>query len=135
LGARFSYQVSFRAQHESMPVACLEVALPAPVMITWTAGEPRRTPGGDLLDGLYRESYCACDVGRGDDGALARLLDRTLAASRCQQDVLRGLVRQGASFAFFVSWTPDGDSGETFDSDLLSRMGELGISLELNVIP
>ncbi|MBN8815470.1 MAG: hypothetical protein J0J06_08495 [Sphingomonas sp.] len=118
-----------------MPAAALRVALPFPPSREWTAGEQRATPEGQLLEGVYRDSYCACAVGKGEDGELARLLNRTLDELEGRRDVLLDLRAQGATFAFFVTWAPKGDSGETFDADLLGQMAELGIALELNVLP
>ena len=110
-------------------------AMPMPAQIGWTVGEPRRTPKGQVLEGYRRESYCCCDVGGGDDGELALLLSRSLDLLEKLHDVLLDLKARGASFAFFVSWNPDGDSGETFDVELLRRLSDLGIALGLNVVP
>ena len=118
-----------------MPVATLRTALPFPPDHAWTAGEPRITPTGQPLDGTYRDSYCTCGVGRGDDGELAILLGRTLDILEDRRDVLLDLRAKGATVAFFVTWAPDVDSGETFDADLLGRMAGLGIALGLNVLP
>lgn len=118
-----------------MPWTELIAAMPASPRRGWTAGEPRRTPKGHAIEGHYRESYCCCDLGGGDDGELALLISRSLDLLEKLHEVLRDLRARGASFAFFVSWNPDGDSGETFDVELLRRMSNLGIALGLNVVP
>jgi hypothetical protein len=118
-----------------MPAEELMAAMPFSPASGKTAGEPRQTPKGTPLEGHYRESTCACDVGKGEDGELATLLRQTMDVMDLRRDVLHDLQAQGATFAFYVTWRPDGDSGETFDADLLHRMGELGIALGLNVLP
>jgi hypothetical protein len=118
-----------------MPVAALRSALPFPPDREWTAGEPRSTPKGQPLDGTYHDSYCTCAVGEGDDGELAMLLGRTLDVLEGRRDVLLDLRAKGATVSLFVTWGPDGDSGERFDADLLGRMAGLGIALGLNVLP
>ncbi len=118
-----------------MPVAALMAALPFPPGRGWTAGEPRATPTGRSLEGVYRDSYCVCDIGEGNDGELAALLRQTLDQLEERPAALLDLRAQGATFGFYVTWIPDGDSGETFDADLLARMAGLGIALGLNVLP
>ena len=100
----------------------------------WSAGDERRTPTGRRLDGWHRESYCFQRIGEGDDGALAQCLDSYITELGPWADEIRAFRSMGGSLSFFVSWEPLGDSGETFDADLLLRMGELGIRLELNVV-
>jgi hypothetical protein len=41
---------------------------------SWKTGEPRKTPKGTLLEGSRKESYCTFEIGRGDDGELAKCL-------------------------------------------------------------
>ena len=100
----------------------------------WTAGDERRTPIGRPLGGRRSESYCVQRIGEGDDGELAHFLHSQIAEFGLREDKVRAFRSTGGSLAFFVSWHPTGDSGETFDADLLLRMGELGIGIELNVL-
>jgi hypothetical protein len=118
-----------------MSVDELMAAMPFSPSLGKTAGEPRQTPKGGPLEGHYRESTCTCDVAKGEDGELATQLRHAMDVIELRRDVLRDLRAQGATFAFYITWQPEGDSGEMFDANLLHRMAELGIALGLNVIP
>ena len=99
----------------------------------WKAGTPRRTPKGTPLEGTYGDSRCSFEVGSGDDGELARCLRAAIERLEKYADFLKQMRKDGGDIQFYVFWYPNGDTGEVFGVDLLSRMAELGIDLGLNV--
>ncbi len=100
----------------------------------WTVGEPRKTPKGTLLDGVRQESYCAFEMGEGDDGELALCLERAVTLLSKHRDFLRRINASGGMAEFFITWEPAGDTGQTFDADLIGAMADLRISLGINVV-
>jgi hypothetical protein len=53
----YSYDVSLRFHHPSIDPAVITAALCLKPRWAWRAGEPRRTPRGDPLEGERRNSY------------------------------------------------------------------------------
>lgn len=133
MGGRFSYFVSFRVTHPTLDPAAITRHVAAEAKVSWAAGEPRKTAKGRPLGGMREESYCAFDMGSGDDGALAECLDVAVARVKPARELLRQMRASGGSLTFFVSWFSTGDTGEVFGADLLAEMADLGIELGINV--
>jgi hypothetical protein len=91
------------------------------------------TPKGTVLPGTYRESYCAFDLGEGEDGQLADFLRRTLARLEHAAAFISELRQTGGKLNFYVSWSPRG-RGEVFDVELLAAMARLGIDLGIEPV-
>jgi len=85
-------------------------------------------PAGTALQGTYRETYCVFDIGRGNDGELARVLGRAVADLEGAKALFRDLRETGGSINFYVTWMA-GERGEVFDAALLSRIAQLGVDL------
>jgi hypothetical protein len=132
--SKFDFHVSFRMRHPTISVKILVDALGLTPKWSWQVGEPRRTRKGAALPGRYADSYCTFDVASGEDGAITECLREFLAGlSSLQRDFICNVSATGGSAAFYVFWYPNGDTGEVFEADLLAMLGELGISLMLNV--
>lgn len=133
MSSPFRYRVSLRVTHPTLDPAETAAQLAAEAKVSWAAGEPRKTPKGRLLGGVREESYCAFDIGSGNDGALAECLDAAVARLQPARDFIRQMRATGGSLMLYVSWYPAGDTGEVFGAALLRDMADLGIALGLNV--
>lgn len=130
----FGYAVSLRVRHPSWTAAEIGEHLQRTPKFSWTAGEPRTAPNGRPLAGYRSESYCCFDIGKGRDGEIAACLRDALGKLRPLEADLRQLRSSGGSLMLFVSWHPNGDTGEAFGPELLLEMGGLGIELGINVV-
>lgn len=124
----FSYRVSLQVRHPYADPERIIAGIDLPCIRSWAAGEPRSTPKGALLTGARKESYCAFDIGRGDDGDLANSLRKALKRLESSAAFIAELRQTGGNLNFFISWSP-GERGEVFDVDLLAHMARLGIEL------
>ncbi len=96
-------------------------------------GEPRVSPKGAPLGGVYDHSYCSFSLVRQDDEELHEMLDR-IADDLLQHKDLFCLVRdEGGRVEFFIGWYSTGNTGDTFSGTLLRKLGELQIDLALDV--
>ena len=129
----FSYSISLQVRHPDADPNDIVRGVGLPVKRSWKIGEPRSTPRGTPLPGHYRETYCAFDLGVGDDGELAERLRRLVATLLPKRDFLHGLRATGGSLNFFVTWAV-GERGEMFDCALLSDIASLGIDLGIEPI-
>ena len=83
------------------------------------------------MDGRYGETYCAFDLGKGDDGELATCLQHVVETLMPKRAFLAHLRQEGASMNFFISWEA-GKRGEVFNVQLLSEIARLGINLDID---
>lgn len=96
-------------------------------------GEQRKTPKGTKLDGNYERHYCCFDMVTNDGEHLPDALGR-LADGLQQHKLLFERIRStGGTVMFYVNWHSPGNTGESLDADLLSKIGQLGIDLGLDV--
>lgn len=129
----FGYSVSFRVKHPRLRPNDIAASLNKTPRFSWAAGEPRMTPKGTLLGGTRKESYCAFEIGGGEDGELARCLLNAVDGLKAHRAYLHEIRSTGGSLMFYIFWYPNGDIGEVFETDLLFTLSDLGIDLGINV--
>jgi hypothetical protein len=120
-------KVSFRLRHSSLDLQPIATAIGLPVARIWTAGQPRQTPRGDRLEGVYKESYCAFRVCTNEEtiAAAVAAVDAALSAAATSQVALRGNAIRKSLYCTMI------DSGETIDVGTLRRLVEWDIYLDL----
>ncbi|WP_404710280.1 hypothetical protein [Sphingomonas sp. MMS24-J13] len=128
-----SYGISLQVRHPVADPNDIARGLGLPAKRSWKMGESRSTPRGTALAGRYDTTYCAFDLGAGDDRELAERLRVVVAALLLKQDFFRGLRATGASLNLFITWTV-GERGEMFDCALLSDLASLGIDLGIEPV-
>jgi hypothetical protein len=64
---------------------------------------------------------------------VAKSISETAGRLIEKREFVRHVCATGGSAAFYVFWYPNGDTGEIFEASLLSALGDMGISLMLNV--
>lgn len=104
------------------------------------AGEPRETPTGKPLDGVYPENFYVGQIIEREefeqpafnsdlDACIAMGLDRLQPSF----EAIERLRDAGARMEFFVGWTVRGNGGAELSASSLARLGDLGIALSLDV--
>jgi Domain of unknown function (DUF4279) len=96
-------------------------------------GEPRMTPKGVPLDGVYDCSYCSFCFNRQIDEELHDMLDRILNCLIQHKDLFYRIRDTGGRSEFFVGWYSPGNTGDTFSYELLNKINSLRIDLALDV--
>ncbi|MGY2224952.1 DUF4279 domain-containing protein [Pseudomonas gingeri] len=96
-------------------------------------GLPRVSPSGKILGGTYEESYCSFPLCKKRDGNLYEFLLSELEKIKHHSEKIIKHTSLGNSVEFFIGWYGSGNIGETFKSDLMSRLGELNIDLSLDI--
>lgn len=101
----------------------------------WRAGEPRSTPIGQPLPGLYRETYWYKDVGKGEyrNGSLVAALSDLAETYKPFERFFKSFRGSGGRIEFFVHWIFYHNSGDVFDFGLLGKLADLGIDLSFDV--
>lgn len=127
----FGYTVSLQIRHPEVDPHHIALGIGLTPSRMCAAGEPRATPAGSPLPGVYSESYCSFYLGGGEDGELANFLRDAIARLEQAAAFIADLRRTGGRLNFFVSWSV-GDRGEVFDVELLGDMARLGIDLGID---
>ncbi|MEH6697540.1 MAG: hypothetical protein V7672_02465 [Brevundimonas sp.] len=133
MGKPLACSVSFQIRHPVATARDLAVGLPWTMTAGWTAGEPRVTPTGRPLGGVREESYCSFRIARRDDGEMARSISEIMDVLEAHRAHLEEISRTGGRLNIFVFWRAGGDTGETFNADLLGRLASLNVDLGINV--
>lgn len=99
-----------------------------PVSRIWTCGEPRQTPKGELLEGVYRESYCALSVVTAEGGISAAIVavETALRGAVGAYPILGRAELQKSLYCTLM------DQGEVMACDVLQVLVDWGIQLELD---
>ncbi len=104
----YEYTMSLRIRHPNVDPAEITRTLGIQPQHTWRAGEPRRDPTGQTLDGEYRESFW-----------MGRLMTRPELASDhvgVESEVLRVLAQLRRSFVFLEALKDEGGKAELYVS-------------------
>jgi len=101
--------------------------------LNWKAGEPRKTPDGTLLEGVYERSYCTYPIGKNDGEDLSELLERAADELMPHKSLFDEVRDSGGKAEFFIGWFTSGNSGDVFTYELLRKLGELSIDLSFDV--
>ncbi|AXW63938.1 hypothetical protein CJO94_19310 (plasmid) [Ralstonia solanacearum] len=96
-------------------------------------GEPRINPKGTPLGGVYDCSYCSVILEPHEAEELHETLERVAVGLMQYKDLFQAIRRDGGRAEFFIGWYSTGNTGDTFDSGLLKKLGELEIDLAFDV--
>ena len=129
----FEFAVSLRVTHPDIDPAVITDVLGVTPDRCWKVGDPRVTPKGAALEGVYRESHWIAALGNGSDGEIAHCLEQALDRLSRHGTFLTDLRKGGGDLQLFVFWGGNGNTGAVLDAALLGRMAELGIDLRLDV--
>lgn len=136
----YEFTVSLRIRHPHADPQTISRTLGIQPQHTWKAGEPRRGPTGEALEGAYRESYwmgglmAEPQLSSGRLGVESILL-QTLAQLRRSHAFLEKLVADGGVAEVYISLFVR----ENFRLDLspatLATLGRLGLAVALEIHP
>jgi hypothetical protein len=119
-----------------MDLDAVSAALGIKPWVLWKVGEPRRTPKGTALDGVYETAFWTCRLVDGSSieqdlpSALSAALD-TVAPAR---SLFATIAQTGGRVEFFIGWFfNDGNGGDVLDHSLLGKLAGMSIDLTFDV--
>jgi hypothetical protein len=99
------------------------------------AGTPRKTPTGEPLPGVYRESFWTSgqefSIKQGFVKSFMQCVEQLI---HCKNNVL-SIVQSGGRSTIYIQLTGSMNNGGTIKSETLKTLGELGVDLEIEVFP
>jgi hypothetical protein len=99
------------------------------------AGEPRTSPRGAVLEGVWDKSYAFVRLPFPDGSTLKESLEHVLDGIEPFSDQIVGFVDSGGEAELFVGWHFDDNSGETVGWRLSRRLADYRLNLSLDIYP
>jgi Domain of unknown function (DUF4279) len=136
--SEYEFTISLRIRHPRIDPARITEALGIEPQHTWRAGEPRRDPGGEELEGDYRESYWMGRLMEAPQLSSGRVsvetvLERTLDQLRRSHDFLEQLNTDGGVAELQVSLYARENFRLELPADSLALLGRLRVAVALDV--
>jgi hypothetical protein len=136
----YEFTISLRLRHPSIDPARITQTLAIEPQHTWHAGEPRRTPAGEALEGMYRDSYWMGRLMEEPQLSSTRMsvesvLLQTLTHLRRSQGFLERLAAEGGVGELHISLFARADFQLELSAASLLLLGRLGLAVALEVHP
>lgn len=112
-------------------IICAELQLEA--KHKWKSGAQRKTPNGELLNGIYPETYCSFKLAHEPQVELTDLMTGMNARLKAHKELLESIRASGGELEYFIGMYFDECSGEVFDYQVLGELAELKINLALDL--
>ena len=134
----YTFTVSLRLHHPLLSPTDISAALDMKPTTAHAVGEPRTTPTGAALDGRYHQTYwCASlmssEAASSVDMPLEGFLSDALDALWPKRAWLSDFAASGGTAEYFVGLFLNGNAGVTLSPQLMSRLGEIGVELGLDL--
>lgn len=138
--SEYEFTVSLRLRHPAIDPCKITETLGIEPQHTWKAGDPRRAPAGEALEGAYRESYWMGRLMDEPQLSSARLsvesvLLQTLAQLRRSHAFLEQLHAEGGVAELDVSLYAREPFRLELSDETLGQLGRLGLAVALDVHP
>ena len=101
--------------------------------VIWKKGDERRTPKGTSIGGTRKDCYCSIDLGAASKVGLSKKIEAAAQLLKPHRTILRRLSSTGGRISFYIGWFCDEHTGEEFSYEILARMADLHIALDLNI--
>ena len=128
----YNYDVSFRIFHPTMNPDDICNTLNMQADTKSFAGEPRKTPTGRPLKGIYNHTYCSFRLDRPDGLELSDFLKYWNDFFLKYMKFFNEINSTGGRLEYFIGWYSNKNSGEVFDVSLLKDLVALKIELAID---
>jgi len=138
--SEYEFTIFLRIRHPGIDPARITRTLGIEPQHTWTAGESRRGPAGEALEGVHRESYWMARLMEEPQLALVgvsveSVLLQTLGHLRRCQSFLEQLHAGGGVAELYISLFARKDFRLELSAESLALLGRLGLAVALDVHP
>jgi hypothetical protein len=130
----YSYKVSLTVLHPVIEPTAITSTLGIQPNDSHRAGDPRRTPTGSPLGGVYDRSFWRHSFSPPDDSDLPAFLHRVAATLQRHREFFRSLRETGGDTELFVGLFSEGTNiGATIAHDLMAVLADLSIDIGLDI--
>jgi Domain of unknown function (DUF4279) len=138
--SEYEFTISLRIRHPTIEPDTITKTLGIEPQHIWKAGDARRSPGGEALEGSYRESYWMArlmpepELSSGRSSVESVVL-QTLAQLRRSHAFLERLGRNGGVAELHVSLFARENFRLDLSAESLAMLGRLGLAVALEIHP
>jgi hypothetical protein len=134
----YRHTLSLRIRHPQMRDDQITASLGLSPKHAWTAGEPRKSPKGTLLEGLRTESYWSSLLGNtatSEVGLLEESIESALRSLEPHAQFLAEIIQSGGRAELFIGLFGDRNLGFELSPSMLKICSELGLALAFEIYP
>ena len=135
----YSYQITLRIFHPSIEPNEITESLAMQPKRAWKAGQPRQTPKGTPLDGIYSESYWYSDLTDGEHTSEGTLLedyfDHFCTQLLQHSPFFNRIRKEGGKVELYASSYSKRNYGFEFPPALTQKLTEMGLTLVIDIYP
>ena len=136
----YEFTIALCIRHPTIDPASITQSLGIEPQHTWKAGEVRRGPAGEVVEGVYHQSYW---TGRlmeepqvsSEQATVESLLLNTLTQLRRSHDFLLGLSADGGNAELIVSLFARGVFRLDLSPDTSALLGRLRLTIAFDIHP
>jgi len=128
----FEYSASLNIVHGDLDPEIASKSLNLVPSRSHRRGDPRQTPKGTPLEGVYTSGYWSVDLETRDGEDLADFLSRIAEQLQPAKRYLRSIADDGGEVECFVGLFAKSLCDQILPARLLTQIGELGINLRLD---
>ena len=125
--------ISLRFRHPTRELDYLSSLLGLTCFRSWTVGTARQTPTGKILPGTNAESYWVSLSEYPVEAGFSNELKATITRLVQVKDHIRDIKKSGGKVEIYLQLSGSITNGDSIDSTLLKKMGELEVDLLLEV--
>lgn len=129
----FRYSVSLRVWHPNADPRRISEGLGLQPNTSHRAGEAKRTPAGDLLKGVYKQTYWCCELEHPEEVELNAFLEEVTDRLAPHEGFVKQICTTDGTVELFVGWYSGSNSGQEFGWQLLRKLGDLRVRLSLDI--
>lgn len=134
----YEYKVSLRITHPTMDPHIITGTLGKEPFRSWQAGSPRKTPKGDPLEGVYKETYWSARLTKNEsisseEVPLESFLLEETNLFKNHSSFLGNIKDSGGKIEYFIGVFGNSNMGCEFNTELLTSINNLGIELSLDI--
>lgn len=129
------YRIILRIRHPKLDPAKITAALDQPPAVSWKAGDQCITPKGTQLSGVRTDGLWSLTFRYKGKKPISRSLEQIVDDLTCHKDLFYQLDHMGATSALYLQLPGDINNGDRVRPEVLRKLADLGIGLELEVFP
>lgn len=141
----YKYHISFRISHPTRDLSETWTKLQEIPSVQlgrmWKVGDPKKTPKGQPLEGVYKNSYLYFEFDKEWQSALLNEDDLPEAIETFvdklypYKELLQELVATGGALYFYIGCAFERGAGMDFHDELIAKLADLKISFGINFYP
>lgn len=127
------FTVSLRVFHPTSSAETVSASLGLVPEFSWSVGQPRATPKGRRLEGIYKDTYCCFTMLPKQQGNFLEALRGLFKALELHGSYLRATREQGGRAELFIGVFSNTTVGFTLGSSDMSVLQDLALDLSIEV--